>query len=224
MRLEITGDDLLDAGVAPGPEIGMRLEAALACKLDGQLAGQDGARGAEGGPRSGLVTAWGRNRWAHESCATSSRGAPRCCSPIALMAASPCPGGRATALPRPSSASACWPWRAPTALARGRQVHGSTVRRIARGAPAGDGEGSPSRERADGQGPPGLEPADGQATSLKGLAVMVVSADCLPVTVAGEGAVAMLHCGWRGLAAGVLEEGVARRTGARDGTRGRCRR
>ena len=30
VRLEITGDDLLDAGVAPGPEIGMRLEAALA--------------------------------------------------------------------------------------------------------------------------------------------------------------------------------------------------
>ena len=37
---------------------------------------------------------------------------------------------------------------------------------------------------------------------------MVVSADCLPVAVAGQGAVAMLHCGWRGLAAGVLEEGV----------------
>lgn len=39
IRLEITGDDLLDAGVAPGPEIGMRLEAALACKLDGRLPG-----------------------------------------------------------------------------------------------------------------------------------------------------------------------------------------
>ena len=39
IRLAITGDDLLDAGVAPGPEIGMRLEAALARKLDGQLAG-----------------------------------------------------------------------------------------------------------------------------------------------------------------------------------------
>ncbi len=37
---------------------------------------------------------------------------------------------------------------------------------------------------------------------------MVVSADCLPVAVVGEGAVAMLHAGWRGLAAGVLEEGV----------------
>ncbi|MGI8801837.1 MAG: polyphenol oxidase family protein, partial [Solirubrobacteraceae bacterium] len=34
-------------------------------------------------------------------------------------------------------------------------------------------------------------------------------ADCLPVAVAGAGGVAMLHAGWRGLAAGVLGEGVA---------------
>ncbi len=39
VRLEITGDDLLDAGVAPGPEIGVRLQAALAAKLDGRLEG-----------------------------------------------------------------------------------------------------------------------------------------------------------------------------------------
>jgi tRNA nucleotidyltransferase (CCA-adding enzyme) len=45
VRLAITGDDLLAAGLAPGPEIGMRLKAALACKLDGELA-EDGA-GAE---------------------------------------------------------------------------------------------------------------------------------------------------------------------------------
>jgi hypothetical protein len=38
---------------------------------------------------------------------------------------------------------------------------------------------------------------------------MVQVADCLPVAVGGAGAVAMLHAGWRGLAAGVLEEGVA---------------
>lgn len=39
VRLSITGDDLLAAGIAPGPEVGMRLGAALACKLDGELAG-----------------------------------------------------------------------------------------------------------------------------------------------------------------------------------------
>jgi tRNA nucleotidyltransferase (CCA-adding enzyme) len=38
VRLEITGDDLLTAGVPEGPEIGLRLEAALHRKLDGELA------------------------------------------------------------------------------------------------------------------------------------------------------------------------------------------
>jgi YfiH family protein len=84
-----------------------------------------------------------------------------------------------------------------TALARGRQVHGSTVARLT------------SREGLEGGASPTDLEADGQSTSLAGLAVMVVSADCLPVAVAGTNAVAMLHCGWRGLAAGVLEEGVA---------------
>ena len=42
VRLQITGEDLLAAGVAPGPEIGRRLTAALARKLDGKLeAGRD---------------------------------------------------------------------------------------------------------------------------------------------------------------------------------------
>jgi YfiH family protein len=51
--------------------------------------------------------------------------------------------------------------------------------------------------------------ADGQATMLAGVAPMVLTADCLPIAVAGGGAVAMLHAGWRGLAAGVVGEGVA---------------
>ncbi len=51
--------------------------------------------------------------------------------------------------------------------------------------------------------------ADGQATRLTGVGVAVHVADCLPVAVAGAGGVAMLHAGWRGLAAGVLEAGVA---------------
>jgi tRNA nucleotidyltransferase (CCA-adding enzyme) len=38
VRLEITGDDLLAAGVPAGPEIGQRLELALRRKLDGELA------------------------------------------------------------------------------------------------------------------------------------------------------------------------------------------
>jgi tRNA nucleotidyltransferase (CCA-adding enzyme) len=38
VRLEITGEDLLEAGIAAGPEIGRRLERALRRKLDGELA------------------------------------------------------------------------------------------------------------------------------------------------------------------------------------------
>jgi tRNA nucleotidyltransferase (CCA-adding enzyme) len=39
VRLSIGGDDLLAAGIPAGPEIGRRLAAALAAKLDGELAG-----------------------------------------------------------------------------------------------------------------------------------------------------------------------------------------
>jgi tRNA nucleotidyltransferase (CCA-adding enzyme) len=39
VRLRITGDDLLAAGIPEGPEIGRRLDAALDCKLDGELTG-----------------------------------------------------------------------------------------------------------------------------------------------------------------------------------------
>ncbi len=45
IRLEITGADLLAAGIPEGPEIGLRLEAALRRKLDGELA--DAGRDAE---------------------------------------------------------------------------------------------------------------------------------------------------------------------------------
>jgi tRNA nucleotidyltransferase (CCA-adding enzyme) len=38
VHLEITGEDLLAAGLAEGPEIGRRLQAALCAKLDGELA------------------------------------------------------------------------------------------------------------------------------------------------------------------------------------------
>ena len=39
VHLEITGDDLLAAGLSEGPEIGRRLEAVLQLRLDGELAG-----------------------------------------------------------------------------------------------------------------------------------------------------------------------------------------
>lgn len=53
-----------------------------------------------------------------------------------------------------------------------------------------------------------LPEADGQATALRGVAPSVLVADCVPVAIAAPGAVAMVHAGWSGLAAGVIEAGV----------------
>jgi polyphenol oxidase len=84
-------------------------------------------------------------------------------------------------------------------LARGYQVHGKTVRRIHEPADLPP----PDTDVAQ----PPIE-ADGHVTRLAGIGVMALAADCLPVALGGAGAVAMVHAGWRGLAAGVLEEGV----------------
>jgi polyphenol oxidase len=83
--------------------------------------------------------------------------------------------------------------RVGACLAQGRQVHGADVRRV--GEPPAEGHAH--------------EPADGQATALAGVAPAVLVADCLPIALAAPGAAAMLHAGWRGLAGGVIEEGVA---------------
>jgi polyphenol oxidase len=54
-----------------------------------------------------------------------------------------------------------------------------------------------------------LEEVDGHVVRQAGLAPLVLTADCLPVALAGPGGVAMLHCGWRGLAAGIIARGAA---------------
>ena len=74
-------------------------------------------------------------------------------------------------------------------FAQGRQVHGARVQRVA----------APSRELAE---------YDGQATALPDVACAVLTADCMPVALAADGVVAMIHAGWRGLVDCVLEEGV----------------
>jgi YfiH family protein len=70
-----------------------------------------------------------------------------------------------------------------------RQVHGNRV--------------VVSPDQTD--GPP---EADGQATAARGIGLAILAADCLPVAVASQSAVAMVHAGWRGLASGVIAEGV----------------
>ena len=51
---------------------------------------------------------------------------------------------------------------------------------------------------------------DALVTDEAGVALQVRTADCLPVALAGGGAVAMVHAGWRGLAGDVLAASLAR--------------
>lgn len=98
------------------------------------------------------------------------------------------------------------------ALVRGYQVHGTVVGCVyvdgaRRGTPAGADDLADARRLSDGPLQPSFR-ADGHACAAEGVAAMVLAADCLPVVLGARGAVAALHAGWRGLAAGVLEEGV----------------
>src|SRR3954454_21984627 len=75
----------------------------------------------------------------------------------------------------------------------GRQVHAASVRR----ATEPPGAARPVAEE------------DGQATALTDAPALVFVADCLPIALAAAGAVAGVHGGWRGLAGGIVGEGVA---------------
>lgn len=68
--------------------------------------------------------------------------------------------------------------------------------------------------RFHGPGDAGLhlaEACDGHATASPGVLLAVTTADCVPVFVVDSvrRVVALLHAGWRGAAAGVVEKGVA---------------
>jgi len=76
----------------------------------------------------------------------------------------------------------------PDRIATARQVHGADLLRDA-------GE------------PTGVD-ADGHVLTKPAGAALVKVADCLPVALAGRGGAAILHCGWRPLAAGIVAKGV----------------
>lgn len=73
-----------------------------------------------------------------------------------------------------------------------RQVHGADVATV---------EGSRGGE---------VRGVDAIVTRTRDLALVVMTADCVPVLIAGETSVAAAHAGWRGVVAGIVESTVAR--------------
>jgi YfiH family protein len=86
----------------------------------------------------------------------------------------------------------------PAQIPIGLQVHGSDL--------ASHSEPQQPSPFALPGGP--LPEVDGHVVTRAGLAPLVFAADCLPVALSGPGGAAMLHCGWRGLAAGIVASGV----------------
>ena len=90
--------------------------------------------------------------------------------------------------------------RDPARVAMGWQVHGAEVQvHHEPPAPGRQGFGSPGDDLAS---------VDAQVTDSREVTPLVLVADCVPVALAAPGAVAMVHCGWRGVAAGIVERAV----------------
>jgi YfiH family protein len=85
-------------------------------------------------------------------------------------------------------------------VAMGWQVHGSDLREWTR----------PEPERAYSEPGKTLEQVDGHLTREPGLGLLVLVADCFPVALSDGEQAAMLHCGWRPLAGGIIEKALSR--------------
>lgn len=86
------------------------------------------------------------------------------------------------------------PEQVPIAL----QVHGAEIL-------VHDSPQEPSPFAAPGPPPP---EADGHVVAAPGLTPLVFVADCLPIALLGSRGLALLHCGWRPLAAGIVAKGA----------------
>jgi polyphenol oxidase len=84
--------------------------------------------------------------------------------------------------------------RDPQGVVMARQAHGAELRR----------HNAPQEPRVFADVVKSPDAADGQVTSNPELTPLVIVADCLPVAMVGPGGVAMAHCGWRGLAGGIV--------------------
>jgi YfiH family protein len=84
----------------------------------------------------------------------------------------------------------------PSAIRLCRQIHGRAVH------PVGDASAG-FVEVGDG---------DGLVTDRPGVGVLVWTADCVPILIAGDGTVAAIHAGWRGCAADIAGAAIERLT------------
>ena len=190
VRLEITGDDLVRAGVPESAAIGRALEGTLARKLDGEVSGREQELAAAleiaavvSEPTPIEVELPGRPGRVLDPPRRRQRGAVRVAEP---RASSPTTSRDRVMANRDRLAGVL----GIEEVAMGIQVHGT------RRWPRWDG---PSTD---------LIEVDGHVTDRPGLALLVLTADCLPVALAAPGRVAMLHCGWRGIAGGIVARGV----------------
>jgi polyphenol oxidase len=89
----------------------------------------------------------------------------------------------------------------PERVVMGWQVHGSELR---------DWEAPDPQNVYAEPGGKQLPRVDGHLTTERGLALLVLVADCFPVALSDGHRAAMLHCGWRPLAGGIVEKAVER--------------
>jgi YfiH family protein len=88
----------------------------------------------------------------------------------------------------------------PDRMAMGWQVHGTDLREWS----------EPPRDRVYAEpGGKDLPRLDGHLTRERELGLLVLVADCFPVALSDGEQAAMLHCGWRPLAGGIIEKALA---------------
>ena len=88
-----------------------------------------------------------------------------------------------------------------SSVAMGWQVHGSEIR---------EWTGPDPQNTYAEPGGKQLPRVDGHVTGERGLGLLVLVADCFPVALSDGHRVAMLHCGWRPVAGGIVGHAVER--------------
>jgi polyphenol oxidase len=88
----------------------------------------------------------------------------------------------------------------PERVVMGWQVHGAALR---------EWDGLDPELAYSDPGGKELPRADGHLTELPDLGLLVLVADCYPVALSDGDRAAMLHCGWRPLAGGIIGRAVA---------------